>query len=70
MRLIPLYCFSSISGRRVLIVDNKKEYYTISTRLKKEQKEQLEQFAKEQDLTMSQVVRKAIEMYINSTTEE
>lgn len=45
-------------------MNDKKEYYTISTRLKREQKEQLELFAKEQDLTMSQVVRKAIEMYI------
>lgn len=48
----------------------KKEYYTISTRLKKEQKEELENFAKQQDLTMSQVVRKAIELYINSNTLE
>ena len=48
----------------------KKEYYTISIRLKKEQKEELENFAKQQDLTMSQVVRKAIELYINSNTVE
>lgn len=41
-----------------------KEYSTISVRLTEEEKKELEQFAQEHDLTMSQVVRKALKAYL------
>ena len=37
---------------------------TISVRISEEEKEKLEQFAKEEDLTMSQVIRKALKEYL------
>lgn len=41
-------------------------YSTVSARLTEEEKKDLEDFAKEHDLTMSQVIRKAIKEYILS----
>lgn len=39
---------------------------TISIRLEEEEKEKLADFAKEHDLTISQIVRKAIKQYMDS----
>lgn len=39
---------------------------TISIRLEEEEKEKLADFAKKQDLTISQIVRKAIKQYMDS----
>ena len=37
---------------------------TISVRMSEEEKEKLEQFAKEEDLTMSQIIRRALKEYM------
>ncbi len=49
-----------------MIVDN----CSISLRLDPETKESLLQYAKEQDLTLSQVVRRAIKEYLNNEGED
>ena len=43
---------------------------TLSVRISDEEKEKLEQFAKEQDLSMSQIIRKALKMYLDKEKSE
>lgn len=42
------------------------DYSTVSVRLTEEEKKTLEEFAKDRDLTMSQVIRKAVKEYIEN----
>lgn len=43
---------------------------TLSVRISDEEKEKLEQFAKEQDLSMSQIIRKALKEYLDKEKSE
>ena len=45
------------------------KYTTVSARLTLEEKEELEKFAKQNDLKMSQIIRKAIKEYIENNDE-
>ena len=45
-------------------------YSTVSVRLKKKKKKTLEEFAKDRDLTMSQVIRKAVKEYIENHSND
>lgn len=45
-------------------------YSTVSVRLTEEEKKTLEEFAKDRDLTMSQVIRKAVKEYIENHWDE
>jgi predicted transcriptional regulator len=42
---------------------------TISIRIEEDEKEKLQEYAKEQDLTLSQVIRRAIRDFIASTSK-
>lgn len=45
-------------------------YSTVSVRLTEEEKKTLEEFAKDRDLTMSQVIRKAVKEYIENHSND
>lgn len=45
-------------------------YSTVSVRLTEEEKKILEEFAKDRDLTMSQVIRKAVKEYIENHSND
>lgn len=45
-------------------------YSTVSVRLTEEEKKTLESFAKEQDLTMSHIIRKAIREYLENNSND
>ena len=45
-------------------------YSTVSVRLAEEEKKTLEEFAKDRDLTMSQVIRKAVKEYIENHSND
>ena len=45
-------------------------YSTVSVRLTEEEKKTLEEFAKVRDLTMSQVIRKAVKEYIENHSND
>ena len=47
------------------MAENKKNYSTLSVRVTTEEKEALVQYCEENDLSMSQVLRKAIKNIIN-----
>lgn len=40
-------------------------YYNIATRVKEDEKKVIDQFCKENDISVSQLIRKAIREYIN-----
>lgn len=40
-------------------------YYNIATRVKDEEKRLIDQFCKENDMSISQLIRKAVKEYIN-----
>lgn len=45
-------------------------YSTVSVRLTEKEKKTLEEFAKDRDLTMSQIIRKAVKEYIENHSND
>jgi predicted transcriptional regulator len=45
---------------------DKQKYSTVSVRLTEAEKKELEQFCEENDLSMSQVIRRAVKEYIKN----
>lgn len=54
-----------IQQKELIIMSKEQKYSIVSVRLTTEDKENLEKMAKEEDRSMSSIIRKAIEEYIN-----